>query len=417
MSKRVIVIGGGIIGLSSAYYLKQEGFDVTVIDKSGMTGGCSYGNAGYICPSHFVPMATPGIIKQGFKWMLNSKSPFYIQPRLNLSLIDWGFKFIKSATKQHVAASAIPLRDIALLSKKLYEEWTQIPGFDFAYKPVGLLELFKSEENAHHAEATVKDARALGLQVRLLNRQQVQDMQPGTNLDILGAVYFGCDAQIHPDKLMSDLISWLKNNGVRFETNQEVIGFVNEGSKIKAVSTTTASFTAGHVVLASGVWSRAIARQLHISLPMVGGRGYSVTLENSTYKVPCPVLLNEARVAISQLNDNKIRFGGTMEIVDISAPLRMNRVQGILESVKKYFPDYDIPMPAEKDVWYGYRPCSADGLPYIGNTSRYNNVTIATGHSMLGMSLGAATGKIVSELVAGKPASLNIKPFDATRFS
>ena len=417
MSKKVIVIGGGIIGLSSAFYLKQEGFDVTVIDKSDMTGGCSYGNAGYICPSHFVPMATPGIIKQGLKWMLNKKSPFYVQPRLNGALIDWGLKFMKSATQKHVDASAIPLRDIALLSRKLYEEWTQVPGFDFGFKPVGLLDLFQTEQNAHHAEATVKDATALGLGAKVLTKAEVEAMQPGTNFNILGAVYFECDVQVYPNKLMTDLTSWLKANGVQFETNQEVTGFTNESNKIKTVNTITASFTADHVVLATGVWSREVAHHLKLKLPMVGGRGYSVTLETSAYKVPCPVLLNEARVAISQLSDNKIRFGGTMEIVDLNAPPRMNRVQGILESVKRYFPDYDVPMPAEKDVWYGYRPCSADGLPYIGNTSVYNNVTIATGHSMLGLSLGAATGKLVSELVAGKVTSIDIKPFDATRYN
>ncbi len=417
MSKRVIVIGGGIVGLCSAYYLRQEGFDVTVLDKSPKQEGCSYGNAGYICPSHFVPMATPGIIKQGFKWMLNSKSPFYIQPRFNASLIDWGRKFIKSATQKHIAASAIPLRDIALLSKKLYEEWMQISGFDFGYKPVGLLELFKTEESALHAEATVKDATALGLEARLLDKEQVQQMQPGTNIDILGAVYFGCDAQVFPNKLMSDLLNWLKNNNVQFKAGQEVTGFTNEGNNIKAVNTTSAVFPADRVVLAAGVWSRRIAVQLSLKLPMVGGRGYSVTLENSMYKVPCPVILNEARVAISQLNDNRIRLGGTMEITGLNARPRMNRVRGILESVKKYFPDYEIPMPVEKDVWYGYRPCSADGLPYIGIGGQYQNVIIATGHSMLGLSLAAATGKLVSELAAGKPVSMNLKPFDATRFN
>jgi D-amino-acid dehydrogenase len=362
-------------------------------------------------------MATPGIIKQGFKWMLNSKSPFYIQPRLNAGLINWGLKFMKSATHEHAAASAIPLRDIALLSKQLYEDWTRLPGFNFAYKPGGLLEFFQTEESAHHAAETVKDATALGLEARILNKRDVEEIQPGTNMNILGAVYYGCDAQLYPNKLMSDLIGWLKNNGVTFEINQEVKGFISAGDNIKAVRTNNGTFKADHIVLAAGVWSGEIAQQLQLKLPMVGGRGYSLTLENSPYHINLPVILAEARVAISPMNGNKIRFGGTMEITGVDAPPRMKRVQGILESVKKYFPDYDIPMPSEKDVWYGYRPCSADGLPYIGGAGFYNNVTVATGHSMLGVSLGAATGKLVSELVAGKPTSMNVKPFDATRFN
>src|SRR5688572_15737116 len=174
MAKHVLIIGGGIIGLSSAFYLRQEGYDVTVVDQGDLTEGCSYGNAGFICPSHFVPLAAPGIVWQGLKWMWNSKSPFYIQPRLNRQLINWGWNFVKNANQKHVDRSAIPLRDISLLSKKLYEEWAQLPGFDFAYEPKGMLELFKTEANAHHAESAVQEARHLGLDARLLNKQQVE---------------------------------------------------------------------------------------------------------------------------------------------------------------------------------------------------------------------------------------------------
>src|ERR1700729_2452707 len=113
MSK-AIVIGGGIMGLSSAWYLQQSGWQVTVLDKEDFLNNCSYGNAGYVCPSHFIPLATPGIVKQGLKWMLNTKSPFYVQPRLNRSLFDWGLKFMKSATPEHVRQSAVPLPGIAL---------------------------------------------------------------------------------------------------------------------------------------------------------------------------------------------------------------------------------------------------------------------------------------------------------------
>jgi len=168
--------------------------------------------------------------------------------------------------------------------------------------------------------------------------------------------------------------------------------------------------------VAGGVWSGELATLLQLNIPMVGGRGYSVTLENSPYKVRHSVILSEARVAISPMNGNKIRFGGTMEITSVNTPLRMQRVQGILESVKRYFPAYDIPLPAPENVWHGYRPCSADGLPHIGNMQRYPNVTIATGHSMLGISLGAGTGKLVSELVQKIQPSMDIKPFHIERF-
>lgn len=415
MSKEVIIIGGGIIGLSSAFYLQQAGYSVTVIDSTDMRQGCSYGNAGYVCPSHFVPLATPGIVKQGFKWMLNAKSPFYVQPRLNGELISWGLKFMKSATRGHVERSAVPLRDIALLSKRLYEEWTQLPGMDFAYEPKGMLEFFKTEENLHHAEETLKESLRLGLEARLVDKHELKAMEPDAEIDALGALFFACDAQLYPNKLMSSLLAFLQQKGVRFECNQEVTGFSTSGSRIKGVKAGGKEYTADHIVLAAGVWSSGVAKQLNLRLPMVGGRGYSVTFEDAPYKLHHSIILSEARVAIAPMDGNKIRFGGTMEITSLNAPPRMQRVQGILESVKRYFPDYDIPMPTVDKVWYGYRPCSADGLPYIGNVQHYTNLTVATGHSMLGISLGAGTGKLVSELVQGVPASMDIKPFNPER--
>lgn len=415
MAEKVIIIGGGIIGLSSAFYLQKAGYAVTVVDSTDMQQGCSYGNAGYVCPSHFVPLATPGIVKQGLKWMLNAKSPFYVQPRLNGDLISWGLQFMRSATREHVERSAVPLRDIALLSKQLYETWTQQHGMDFSYEPKGMLELFKTAGSLHHAEETLKEARRLGLEARLLNREELQAMEPGVEVDALGALFFACDAQLYPNKLMSSLLAWLRQHGVQLEGNQEVTGFVTEGGRIKGIKAGNRHYPADHVVLAAGVWSSGVARQLGLRIPMVGGRGYSVTFENAPYKLHHSIILSEARVAISPMDGNKIRFGGTMEITSLNAPPRMQRVQGMLESVKRYFPAYDIPVPPAEKVWYGYRPCSADGLPYIGNVKQYTNLTVATGHSMLGISLGAGTGKLVSELVQRVPASMDMTPFRPER--
>lgn len=411
---RVVIIGGGIIGLSSALYLQQAGFAVTVVDRTDLKDGCSYGNAGYICPSHFVPLATPGIVKQGLKWMLNAKSPFYVKPSLDRSLISWGLQFVKSATKAHVERSAVPLRDIALLSKQLYESWTSF--LNFSWDPRGMLELFNSEANAHHAADTIKEAKELGIEARLIDKATLAQMEPDSPINALGAIYFPGDAQLYPNQLMNSLLTYLKSAGVQFEKNQEVTDFIREGNIVKGIKTNTQIIPADHIVVAGGVWSSELAKMLRLNIPMVGGRGYSLTLENAPYKVRHSVILSEARVAISPMNGNKIRFGGTMEITSINTPPKMQRVQGILESVKRYFPEYDIPLPAADKVWYGYRPCSADGLPYIGNMRRYPNVTVATGHSMLGISLGAATGKLVSELVDNIQPSMDLKPFHVERF-
>lgn len=421
---KAIIIGGGIIGLSSAFYLQKSGWDVTVLDKGDFSDNCSYGNCGYICPSHFIPLATPGIVEQGLKWMWNSKSPFYVQPRIDWNLVNWGLKFIRSATKNQVEAAAIPLRDIAIISKREYESWFTIPGFDFAYQQKGLLEIFQTDAGAEHAKHTVEKALELGLtDTKLLSKNELQDLEPQTRINGLGAILFNCDAHCYPDKLMQNLIAYLKQQGVKLISNEEVIGFEKVTKKINKVIAVNKLhggknvFKGDEIIIATGSWGRETAKLLGTRIPMMPGRGYSVTLTDSPYKVNYPAVLLEGRAAITPMDGNKIRFGGTMEITSHKTPPRMNRVQGILDAVKRFYPDFDVPLPPKEKIWYGYRPCSADGLPYIGRLSKFNNVTVATGHSMLGLSLGAGTGKLVSEIVNNNSTSMEIKSFAVERFS
>ncbi|HTQ66609.1 MAG TPA: FAD-dependent oxidoreductase [Puia sp.] len=415
--KNVIIVGGGIIGLSSAFYLQRSGYRVTVIDKGDFSDNCSYGNAGYVCPSHFIPLATPGIVGQGLKWMLDSKSPFYIQPRLDWSLIEWGIQFIKSATNKKSEAAAVPLRDIALLSQHEYESWTKLPDFDFSYEHKGLMEIFQTENKAEHALHTVEKAKELGLGVELLNKEELQRMEPQTKINALGAIYFKCDSHLYPNQLMKVLLSYLKNKGVRFEPGQELKQFESENSVVKKIITSRNSYHADEIVIATGSWSREIASLFQTKLPLVPGRGYSITLEDSPYLLDHPAVLMEGRVAITPMAGNKIRFGGTMEITSTETPPRLKRVAGILDAVKKFFPEFDIRVPTQDKIWYGYRPCSADGLPYIGRIKKFKNVVIATGHSMLGLSLGAGTGKLVDEIINGSPGSIDMVPYAVERFS
>jgi D-amino-acid dehydrogenase len=420
MSK-AIVIGGGIIGLSSALYLRRSGFEVTVLDKGDFLDNCSYGNCGYICPSHFIPLATPGIVKQGFKWMWNSKSPFYVQPRFDWNLINWGLKFIRSATKDHVSTAAVPLRDIAIISKKEYESWLQLPDFNFAYEHKGLLEIYQTDVGGEHARHTVEKALELGLaDTRLLSYDELQALEPQTRINGKGAILFNCDAHCWPNKLMQQLLAYLKNQGVQLIGGERVVGFDRANKKVNRVNTENNKgkneFSADEIVIATGSWGRETAKLLGTRIPLMPGRGYSVTLEDSPYKVNYPAVLLEGRAAITPMDGNKIRFGGTMEITSHKTPPRMNRVQGILDAVKRFYPDFDVPMPPKEKIWYGYRPCSADGLPYIGRIKKYENVTVATGHSMLGLSLGAGTGKLVDEIITGKNLTMSIRAFQPERF-
>ena len=415
---KVTIIGGGIIGLSSAYYLQESGHEVTVIDKTDMTDNCSYGNAGYVCPSHFVPLATPGIVKQGLKWMLNSQSPFYVQPRFSRSLVEWGLQFMKAATPEHVERSAIPLRDIAILSKKMYETWTELPQFNFAYQTKGLLEIFQTSAGAEHAKHAWQKAHQLGLtDTELLDYSALQQLEPQTKINALGAIFFKCDAHLYPNKLMQQLMADLKQKGVSIHSTEEVTGFENKNGSISKVITEKNVYDTDAVIIASGSWSRELAALMKVKIPLVPGRGYSVTLEDSPYQLNHPAVLIEGRVALTPMDGNKIRFGGTMEITSTQTPPRISRVAGILKAVEKFFPEFRVPLPAMDKVWYGYRPCSADGLPYIGRTKQWKNVIMATGHAMVGLSLGAGTGKLVSEILNEQSLSMDISAFDPGRFN
>lgn len=411
---KALVIGGGIIGLSSAHYLQQSGWDVTVIDKHNFQDNASYGNAGYVCPSHFIPLASPGIVQQGLKLMWNPRSAFYVEPRLNWPLISWGLKFMKVATKEHLAKSAVPLRDFGLFSQHCYTELAKLPGFEMAYEHKGLLEYYQTEIKEEHSHHVAEDAKKLGLEAVMLSREEVQAMEPQTKLNIRGALYFKCDAHLYPQKLMQSMKALLKQHHVSMIGGEEVVDFEMERGKVKKVKTNQNAYEADIVVMAAGAWSREVAKKLGHQLLLMPGRGYSITLEDSPFKLNYPAVLQEGRVAITPMDGNKIRFGGTMEITSTNKPPRMNRVIGILEAVQQFLPEFKIPLPQEKEVWYGYRPCSADGMPYIGKLKE--NVIVATGHAMVGLSLGAGTGKLVSEIANGEKTSLDIKLYSPLRF-
>lgn len=414
----VIVVGGGIVGLSSAYFLQESGHQVTIIDQTDMTNSCSYGNAGYVCPSHFVPLATPGIVKQGLKWMLNPQSPFYVKPRLDLNLIKWGLKFMKMATAENVEKAAIPLRDYALLSKKWYGHWESLPPFKFAYEHNGLLEIFQTEKAAEHAAHLVHKAHEIGLtDTKLLNQQELFALEPNHKINAIGAIHFACDGHLYPNKLMQQLIADLKSKGVVFKTNEEVKGFEKTAGKITAVLTETNKYKSDAVVIATGSWSREMAKKLDMDLLLMPGRGYSITIEDTPYQTNYPSVLVEGRVALTPMDGNKMRFGGTMEITTTDSAPQLNRVIGILKAVKSFYPNFDIPVPTLDKVWYGYRPCSADGLPYLGRTKKWNNLVMATGHAMVGLSLGAGTGKLVTEIVNEQPTSIDISYYNPERFN
>jgi len=414
MSK-AIIIGGGVIGLFSAYYLKQSGWDVEVLDKGDLTDNCSYGNAGYISPSHFVPLASPGMVGQGIRWMFNNKSPFYVKPALNLDLISWGLKFARNCTQKHVDRSAGALRDAMVLSNQLYHQFEKDSGIDFCLEDKGIFVLFKTEKVAEHERHLVEKATNLRLDAQFLTADETRAMQPDIELDILGSVLYRCDSHMYPNMLMKGLIKHLEQLGVKLRRNEEVIAIHHENNNITGVTAGGKEYTGDAYLLAGGSWSPAIAKLAGLKLPLMPGKGYSFMIHKPVKKMTIPAILAEARVAITPMNCS-IRFGGTMEVRKINKEVSINRVEGIVEAVPKYFPEFKMPLPDPKDVWFGFRPVSPDGLPYIGLSNKYKNLGIATGHAMIGLTMATATGKLMAEAFNGDKPTMDTGIFSVDRF-
>jgi D-amino-acid dehydrogenase len=411
----IAVIGGGVIGLSSAYYLNKAGYNVTVIERGEITDGCSFGNMGYISPSHFVPLASPGIISQGLKWMLSPTSPFYVKPRLNLDLMQWGYHFWKSSNAATVEKNSPHLNNILQLSRKLINDLRNDIGNTFDMEEIGCLMMCKQQKTLDHEFHMADDAEMLGLKVERLVKEEVQKLEPDVEVNVAGAVLFKDDCHFNPGKMMIALRDYLVSKGVKFQLNTTVTGFEKENKKIAAVITDKGKFICDEVVLATGSWLPVVAKMMGIKLLLQPGKGYSYTYPDVEKNIKYPAILVDGRCAITPWG-NQLRIGGTMELSGINNKVLVKRMQGIYDSALDFYPGLKIDFPPADKIWNGLRPVTPDGLPYIGKHDLYDNVVIAGGHAMLGISEGTGTGKLVTEIIQRKTTSINISAFKVERF-
>lgn len=410
----ITIIGAGIIGMTSAYYLRKEGHEVTIIEKNDGADNCSFGNAGYISPSHFIPLASPGIVAQGLKWMLNSSSPFYIQPRLNTSLIKWGLKFYGNANEKTVARNAPHLNNMLQLSRQLTIDLNSALNNGFDLKTKGCFMLYKTEETGHHEAELAHEAKKYGMDAPIMSQQEIQKMEPDVRVDVLGGVYFPIDCHLHPVNMMQALKKALQDSGVKILYNHEMLDFEIQDNKINAVITDKQKISCDHIVIAVGSWLEILTDKLGIHLLLQPGKGYSVTYNDLTKNLAHPSILVDARVAMTPLGTS-LRVGGTMELSGINSRINMKRVFPIVDAANSYYPDIKLAEPKPDKVWTGLRPCSPDGLPYIGNSRHHDNVTIAGGHAMLGISLAAATGVLVKQIVQKEKTEIPVEAFRVDR--
>jgi len=411
-----IVVGGGVIGVCSAYYLARDGWEVTLLEKGEIASGCSYGNGGLIVPSHAVPLAAPGVWKKGLRFLLRRDAPFRIKPRLDLELASWLFRFHRSCTPEHTARSLPLLRDLGFKSLRLYEEMARLPGLDFGFRQDGLLYVYRSPKAFDEARQEAKLLDGAGIGSRILDDRETLAFEPNLLPGAVGGVLFPDDAQIVPDAFVRGLARVAEGLGVRVLTGTEVLGLQASGSRVTGVRTKDGRFGADEVVIATGSWSAGLTRDLGLRLPVQPGKGCSITFDRARPVPRLPLLLAEVRVFLTPLGNERLRIGGTLELSGLDLSVDSRRVDAILRGARQYL--REVPSPSEgRPPWAGLRPCTPDGLPLLGRPGRFENLILATGHAMVGISLGPITGHLVAELACRRQPSIPLEALHPDRFA
>ena len=402
--------------MCSAYYLSKRGHDVTIVERSSSPAGCSYGNCGMMVPSHFTPLASPGIVAKGLRWMLSNKSPFYIRPRMDMDLFRWGLRFLRSANENNSRKSSGLILEMNLESRKLYQEMIHSDFGEVDINLGGLVMYCKTEKAFNEELAAAQKAKEIGLKIRVLENSDLPSFEPGINIDVLGGVHYLDDGFLEPEHFMERLKEHLEKSGVKILYNAEVTGFETSGSELTSIDIDNQKYHFDQVVIAAGSWSGEVLKRLNLKLPIQGGKGYSFVVRNHSALLKTCCILVEGKVAITPF-ESGIRFGGTMEIAGTDLSIDKQRVQGIRDSVTSCFPDFKNDHMESLDIWSGLRPVPADGVPYMGRLSNYKNVIVATGHGMMGFSLGPVSGKMVSNIVEEEATGYDDQLLHPERFS
>ena len=414
-STDVLIIGGGVVGVCAAYYLLKQGRDVTLIEKGDICSGASYGNAGLIAVSHVVPLAEPGVFAQGLRWLMRPDSPFYIRPRLDRDFARWLWLFRRAATHQRVRAAMPAIRDLQFASLDLFPGIIDETQAECHFEQRGLLMAFTQPKKLAAAVEEARVTAEVGIEYEELDDDAIHAREPSLSSNVIGGVYHPQDAHIEPAAFVRAVGRHIRENGARVHEGVEALGLERSGRNVGVVTTTRGGFQAREVVLAGGAWSPGIAGPLGLRLPIQAAKGYSVTVRRPETSPSIPLLLPETRVAVTPMGDT-LRFAGTLELAGMALSVNMRRVQAIVDGVPPYLTDDATADMELVEIWRGLRPCSPDGLPFIGRASGYDNLTVAAGHSTIGLALGPITGKLVSQFVAHEAPEIDLTLCDVGRY-
>ena len=409
----VAIVGGGVIGVATADLLAARGARVVLLERGEVASGASYGNAGWISPSHGTPLPAPGVIGQALRWLLDPESPFYVKPRLDLALARWLLGFLRASTAARARATLRANRELILASLERYAKLAG-EGLEFGFAPHGLVVACESDDGLAKARHELELIRANGGEGAPLSADELRARVPRVAASLRGGVWFPQDAHLDPARLVRGLAARAAARGASIATGQEVLGFELDGRRIARIVATRGDFRADQVVLAAGAWSPALATQLGLRIPVQAAKGYSVLVRRPADFADVPVLLSEAKVAVTPLGD-ALRFAGTLELAGVDLSVNARRVGAILRAVDRFIPG--LRAGERLETWRGLRPLTPDDRPILGRPRALANLIVATGHGMSGISMGPISAQLVAELCAGEPPSLPLDPFAPDRFA
>jgi D-amino-acid dehydrogenase len=413
----ILIIGGGVVGACVARALALRGAAVTLLEREPEVcppEAAVYANCGLVVPSEVVPLASPGALGEGLKWLLDSTSPIYFKPRADLALVRWLWAF-RAACRKEVADRAGPvLRELGLRSAELHDERACEGGERWLYRRDGWLLLYETRRGLDEGVADAECMKALGVHSDVLELDQVRELVPALRPgSVAGATMSVDDGCMDPAAFTRATVEDAVAAGARVVTGAEVYGFDLAGDEVRRVRTTAGVFDAGQVVLAAGAWSPALARLLGLRLPIEPAKGYSIDLDRPEGLPDIPLCIVEPHVVVTPLGDG-VRLGSTLEFSGWDLRIRPKRVLGLRRGAERVL---GLPQDGPvRQVWRGPRPVTPDGMPVIGRSPRQRNVVLATGHCMLGLSLGPITGRLVTELVEGTPPSVDLTLLRPERF-
>ncbi|MBL8244878.1 MAG: FAD-dependent oxidoreductase [Rhodanobacteraceae bacterium] len=410
----VLILGAGVIGLSCAYFLAKAGRDVTILDQAYIGSGASWGNCGTITPSHAPPLAKPGMVRQALTWMVQSDAPFYIRPRFDPVLWRWLWQFARRCNWADFEQALAGKARLLLQSRRLLAELIRGEGIECEFQERGHLTVFRDPAALAAFDWWPRALRSVGMQVVDLDGAALRAREPCLRAEVIGGFDTPLDAEFKPDAYVSGLAHRVDEMGVSIRPESGVQGIRCENGRIVSVTTASGEYAGDQVILALGAWTPLLARQLGLRLPVQPGKGYSITGPRPRHAPGVPIVCRERSVAITPWQQS-YRVGSTMEFSGYDTRLDRTRLDALLRGAAEYV-DVEPFGTATVEEWYGWRPMTYDDLPIIGTAPGIANLMLATGHGMLGMSMSAATGLLVADLLLGRKPQIDPSPYAPTRF-